>query len=560
MKTANFDEIAVIIRYEGPKMAADFQHNILYMWNADTEGDEDYGSVWLVYDLSSSPDTFYAFFQGTASLHDLEIHGRIRFGRLATDRKTLNIDDSFAFAWESSSADDNYNAVTSVYAPDTSRMGNWIQFDCIGYGTVWQAFTIKINSKYPKDTDFSDFRWSFFAKSMATSWDNIFFKQTGYVLLDETAILSSTTEPFIWNNGILANLDYTRLPYTNMYFTREGDAIRIQHGSKIWWIPRKIFHELVSGLLEEIAKCHADLREYKPARQIFENKAPVLDVSDEISTSTGLDLQKTPKTFQMLETVIRNNNPRTNTLLALARMGDFGKLDDPDITQILQSINTYSTGIPKTEKPALKKICSRVPGSVRNGDLKNYMQGYYLASFLREHMKLTEMGPLDVDTLVSRLGIDVISDNFPQEIIALAVWDSGAPRIHVNMAVINDKEALRRSSICHELCHILVDRQFARPLCDLLLENETYDGVERRACAFAAELLLPRAWAVSFLLGLDDKTDIDQLASYFKVGKELAANQIIDAERTKVIPVPAQSLDAAKKIKSELAQKYIAQP
>ncbi len=553
MNTINFDDIAVISRYEGPKIAVDFQHNVLYFWDADTEGDEDYGSVWLVYDLSSNPDFFYSFFQGTASLHDLEIHGRICFGRLATDRKTLNVDDSFAFAWESSSDDDNYNAVTSVYAPNTFRMGNLFQFDCIGYGTVWQAFTIKINGKYPKDADFTDCRWSSFAKSMVAYWNDIYFKQTGYVILDETAILSASAEPFTWNNGIIANLDYTRLPYSNMYFAREGDTIRIQHGSEIWWVPRKIFHELVAGLLEEIAKCHAELRELKTARQIFENYEPAMNVQEEIRTATGLDRYKTPETYQLLETAMQQQNPRTHTLLALARMG-FENLGDPDISQILHHINTSPVSSLKTEKPVLKKICARVPGNVRNGDLKNYMQGYYLASFLREYLKLTEMEPLDVDTLVSGLGIEVVSDNFPDNIMALAVWDNGAPRIHLNATVIGSKESLRRSSICHELCHILVDRHFARPLCDLLLSNETYDGVERRARAFAAELLLPRAWAVSFLLGLNDKTDIDQLASHFKVGKELAANQIIDAERTKVIPVPSQSLYAAKKIKSECAR------
>lgn len=286
MHTINFDDIAVLSRYEGPKIAVDFQHNVLYLWDADTEGDEDYGSVWLVYDLSSTPDIFYAFFQGTASLRDLEIHGRIGFGRLAIDRKTLNVDDSFAFTWESASDDDTFNAITSVYAPNTVHIGNLFQFDCIKYGTVWQAFTLKINGKYPKDADLTDCRWSSFAQSIVASWNDIYFKQTGYVVLDETAILSAPAEPFSWNSGNIANLDYSRLPYSNMYFAREGDAIRIQHGAEIRWVPRKVFQELVVGLLEEIAKCHAELRELKSAIQIIENCDQAINVHDEIRTAT----------------------------------------------------------------------------------------------------------------------------------------------------------------------------------------------------------------------------------------------------------------------------------
>lgn len=553
MKTVKFDDIAILLRYEGPKMAADFQHNILYLWYKDTEGDEDYGSIWLVYDLSSQPDTFYAFFQGTASLHDLEIKGTIRFGRLEVGRKTLNIDDSFAFEWEGTPIDEYYTAITEAYAPQMSRIGDRLQFGCIEYGTVWQAFNIKIDDRYPQEADFTDIGWSSFAKSLAACWNDIYHRQTGYVILDEASCHSMA---FTSIDSDIANLDYTQLAYKNIYFAREGDVIRIQHCSEIWWLPRKTFHELVSGLIDAIASCHADLREYEPARLILENRTPCMDVQDEIRTATGLDLESSPTAYQLLETVIRHS-PRSHTLLAAARMG-FGNLGDPDITQLLQHIEAYPVSPPEAENATLRKICSRVPGNVRNGNLKNFMQGYYLASYLREYMKMTEMKPLDVDALVSKLGLEVVSDNFSGNILALAIWDSGSPRIHLNMAILDGKESLRRSSICHELCHILIDRQGARPLCDLLIENEINDGVERRARAFAAELLLPRAWAVSFLSKLDDQADIDQLASYFGVGKELAANQIIDADKTKIIPVPAISLETAKKMKMELGQRRMA--
>lgn len=555
MKAVNFDDIAVLLRYEGPKMAADFQHNILYLWYRDTEGDENYGSIWLVYDLSSTPDTFYAFFQGTASLHDLEIKGKICFGRLEVGRKTLNIDDSFAFAWESASIDEDYTAITDAYTPQISRMGDRLQFSCIEYGTVWQAFNIKINDRYPHEADFTDIGWSSFAKNLAAYWSDIYLRQTGYVILDEELMFSSPSSAFTSMDSDIAKLDYTQLPYKNIYFAREGDAIRIQHCSEIWWLPTNTFHELISRLIDAIANNHADLREYEPARLILENRAPCMDVQDEIKTATGLDLESTPTAYQLLETVIRHS-PRSRTLLAAARMG-FENLGDPDITQLLRQIEAYPVSPRTAENSTLRKICSRVPGKVRNSNLKNFMQGYYLASYLREYMKMTKMEPLDVDALVSKLGLEVVSDNFSGNILALAIWDSGSPRIHLNMAILDGKESLRRSSICHELCHILIDRQGARPLCDLLVENETTDGVERRARAFAAELLLPRAWAVSFLSGLDDKADIDRLALHFGVGKELAANQIIDADKTKIIPVPAISLETAKKVKMELSQRRI---
>lgn len=84
-------------------------------------------------------------------------------------------------------------------------------------------------------------------------------------------------------------------------------------------------------------------------------------------------------------------------------------------------------------------------------------------------------------------------------------------------------------TLAHELCHLLVDRSKAAPL---MIASTPWAPaeIERRANAFAAELLLPRAGMVKEAGDLLARGDVegarDRLKRTFKVGDTVCRHQL----------------------------------
>lgn len=124
------------------------------------------------------------------------------------------------------------------------------------------------------------------------------------------------------------------------------------------------------------------------------------------------------------------------------------------------------------------------------------------------------------------LGITVIHATLQPD-IAGATLDVGGRRVIVlNESGPNGKVAVRRATTAHELCHLLYD-----PEVDLetlrvdKLDNRDYikenDDVEKRANAFAAELLAPR----SVLVSSRDLDSFEDLTNHFGVSVTLMQYQ-----------------------------------
>ena len=112
---------------------------------------------------------------------------------------------------------------------------------------------------------------------------------------------------------------------------------------------------------------------------------------------------------------------------------------------------------------------------------------------------------------------------------AVAAWgDRHGPIILLNIAKSSkaSHDYGRRSSLAHEICHLLLDRVGALPAAEVLGGN-TPEHPEKRARAFAAEFLLPRqsaAIAVQHSSNLD--AAVEGLQNRFQVSRELIAWQI----------------------------------
>ena len=119
---------------------------------------------------------------------------------------------------------------------------------------------------------------------------------------------------------------------------------------------------------------------------------------------------------------------------------------------------------------------------------------------------------VDVRAICSRLGITVEDVEFETDSIrGVALAGEGfSPKIVINLGhVYNSNEDGKRFTIGHELCHILFDRTRARRIAHVS-GSWAPPGIEKRANAFAAYLLMPRD-LIMRNLGHDDRFNSEEI-------------------------------------------------
>lgn len=164
-----------------------------------------------------------------------------------------------------------------------------------------------------------------------------------------------------------------------------------------------------------------------------------------------------------------------------------------------------------------------------------YEQGYMLANWLRRQAGvISSGGKVKPVKLLTDWGVSIKEIEFDEtRIDAIACWGPRhGPAILLNSkGVHNQRPSGRCSTYAHEICHLLVDRQGFLPLVEIFGGNLPW-GAERRANAFAAELLLPRT-VVAEYIKVNPNYHIERicrhLSSKYKVGFHLIANQILNS-------------------------------
>lgn len=195
-----------------------------------------------------------------------------------------------------------------------------------------------------------------------------------------------------------------------------------------------------------------------------------------------------------------------------------------DILRRLRSLGRADT-------PELDRLSEAAAGILENdADIKPYHQGYRLANWLRERLGVGEAGGrVDVEGFIHDLGVHIENVDLASNLLdAVACWGPRhGPGVWMNRNEKHAKvEGARRATLAHELCHLLVDREGALPLADVINGN-TPRWVEQRADAFAAEFLLPRSAAKGGLSpGVDMDTCVGRLTKEYGVSRELTAWQI----------------------------------
>jgi Zn-dependent peptidase ImmA (M78 family) len=162
--------------------------------------------------------------------------------------------------------------------------------------------------------------------------------------------------------------------------------------------------------------------------------------------------------------------------------------------------------------------------------LKDFEHGYQLAESFRAQIG-NRTGYFDVEAWLREAGIAVedlaIGD---PGVDGGAVWDDAhGPVIIVNTSSLRASTSWgRRMVLAHELCHLLVDHDAAVPL-KIMSGPWAPPVLERRANAFAAELLLPRDGIVE-LIGippsLPDEETRRRLMDEFRVGEIVCVEHV----------------------------------
>ena len=151
-----------------------------------------------------------------------------------------------------------------------------------------------------------------------------------------------------------------------------------------------------------------------------------------------------------------------------------------------------------------------------------YRDGDDFAAELLESLAGPHTGPrADIQEICKRLDIAIVDTSLETDTIrGVAIAGEGfSPRILVNRNhPFNSNESGRRFTIAHELCHILFDRTRAKTIAHTS-GRWANPGIEQRANAFAAYLLMPRR---TLSAKIDpsralDFADVQRLASELQV-------------------------------------------
>lgn len=194
-----------------------------------------------------------------------------------------------------------------------------------------------------------------------------------------------------------------------------------------------------------------------------------------------------------------------------------------------QSILQHLKQSPFRETCALDETSDRLLSEL-DESMRPYEQGYTLAQLLRGELGLDDDSQADPEDVLRSWGIDIQElalDFCPVD--AVAAWGrSHGPIIMLNSGHGGRPAHMhgRRSTLAHEICHLLADRQGALPFSEVF-GGHTPLYVEQRANAFAAEFLLPRESAIQRVRCCHSLQEaLEALCEHFAVSTEMAALQL----------------------------------
>lgn len=201
-------------------------------------------------------------------------------------------------------------------------------------------------------------------------------------------------------------------------------------------------------------------------------------------------------------------------------------VDSDDVLALLDRLRAY----PANADGSRQLEAARAGLVLAPGD-SAHAQGYGLAEQVRRARGNPD-GSLDIDAVLSEVGVTVESADLSDATVdGATVWsDQHGPVIVLNSRTSKSQPWARRMILAHEFCHLLVDRPAAA---ELMVASTPWapPALERRANAFAAELLLPKAGILRVAGGAVRRGWVDEatraeLMDEFQVGATVCGHQL----------------------------------
>jgi len=157
-----------------------------------------------------------------------------------------------------------------------------------------------------------------------------------------------------------------------------------------------------------------------------------------------------------------------------------------------------------------------------------WKQGMEIALHVRQRLSLAATSRFEPEALLAEWKIPVSEVRLESRTVdALSVWGARCgPAIIVNRSGHHGRLNGRRATVCHEIGHLLMDRDAGLPVGEVL-GGRVPQEIEQRASSFAAELLIPREFAYQRVIECQDAdTELGLLSAWFGVSREILAWQV----------------------------------
>ncbi len=309
----------------------------------------------------------------------------------------------------------------------------------------------------------------------------------------------------------------------DLWVLRCGNEFRIASRDQVIWEPARevieTLEKLGGAIVERLGSCH-DARANE-ARRLWSSRRE-LGASDFVAITTSLpagDLEEISRGREARAFWEIGDRFEPNEILAAARMA--GPLLAPAEMRVLLDKIRHVRARPSRQ---LDEITAAVPALLEG---KPFDQGHRLAEWLRERMEFGT-SPVDPEAVLRAWRIEVREIDLSSAALdAVCCWgDRHGPAILINTRGRHAQRPQgRRSTLAHEICHLILDRRKALPLAEVL-GGRVSRPVEARAKAFAAEFLLPRHIAgAAIASSADPAAEVERLARRFRVSREIVAWQ-----------------------------------
>lgn len=281
---------------------------------------------------------------------------------------------------------------------------------------------------------------------------------------------------------------------SQLLFLRRGNQMLVATTRHEWALPFDATMLTLEKLSEVIKERLAHLKDQRSeiARSRWGSRDS-MPAEKRLRIATGIDESLLSRIWPTSPAAA---NDKLYELKAAARMIG-SRLPDNQLKTVLAKINSLPNG-KHLDLGVLHQKITNLIEEHRSSDPA--IQGYLLASLLRDHFG-REVGKVEPKNILTSWGVSILDfkiDN--SRLDAIAVWGAKhAPTILLNTDGPRAKlPSGTRSTLAHEICHLLVDINGALPAAEVFGGNIPY-VIEQRANAFAAEFLLPRSAAGNYL-------------------------------------------------------------